>query len=29
MIGAIAGDVIGHEAAATKTKRFRLFTPES
>jgi len=31
MIGAIAGDVIGsvHEAAATKTKRFPLFTPES
>jgi ADP-ribosylglycohydrolase len=31
MIGAIAGDVIGsvHEAAATKTKRFLLFTPES
>jgi ADP-ribosylglycohydrolase len=31
MLGAIAGDVIGsvHEAAATKTKRFRLFTPES
>lgn len=31
MIGAIAGDVIGsvHEAAATKTKRFALFTPES
>ncbi len=31
MIGAIAGDVIGsvHEAAATKTKRFDLFTPES
>jgi ADP-ribosylglycohydrolase len=31
MIGAIAGDVIGsvHEAAATKTKRFTLFTPES
>ena len=31
MIGAIAGDVIGsvHEAAATKTKKFLLFTPES
>ena len=31
MIGAIAGDVIGsaHEAAATKTKRFELFTPDS
>lgn len=31
MIGAIAGDVIGsvHEAAATKTKRFPLFVPES
>lgn len=31
MIGAIVGDVIGsvHEAAATKTKRFPLFTPES
>lgn len=31
MLGAIAGDVIGsvHEAAATKTKRFPLFTPES
>ena len=31
MIGAIAGDVIGsvHESAATKTKRFPLFTPES
>ncbi len=31
MIGAIAGDVIGsvHEATATKTKRFPLFTPES
>jgi ADP-ribosylglycohydrolase len=31
MIGAIAGDVIGsvHEAAATKTRRFSLFTPES
>jgi ADP-ribosylglycohydrolase len=31
MIGAIAGDVIGsvHEAEATKTKRFPLFTPES
>jgi ADP-ribosylglycohydrolase len=31
MVGAIAGDVIGsvHEAAATKTKRFPLFTPES
>jgi ADP-ribosylglycohydrolase len=31
MIGAIAGDVIGsvHEAAATKTKRFPLFTAES
>jgi ADP-ribosylglycohydrolase len=31
MLGAIAGDVIGsvHESAATKTKRFSLFTPES
>ena len=31
MIGAIAGDVIGsvHEGAATKTKRFPLFTAES
>lgn len=31
MIGAIAGDMIGsvHEAAATKTKRFPLFTSES
>ena len=31
MIGAIAGDIIGsvHEATATKTKRFPLFTPES
>lgn len=31
MIGAIAGDVIGsvHEVAATKSKRFLLFTPES
>lgn len=31
MIGAIAGDVIGsvHEAAATKSKRFELFTAES
>lgn len=31
MIGAIAGDVIGsvHETAATKTKRFPLFAPES
>lgn len=31
MIGAIAGDVIGsvHEAAATKTKRFDLFTADS
>ena len=31
MIGAIAGDVIGsvHEATATKTKRFPLFTAES
>ncbi len=31
MLGAIAGDVIGsvHEAAATKTKRFPLFTPDS
>jgi ADP-ribosylglycohydrolase len=31
MIGAIAGDVIGsvHEASATKTKRFQLFTAES
>jgi ADP-ribosylglycohydrolase len=31
MVGAIAGDVIGsvHEAAATKTKRFPLFTSES
>jgi ADP-ribosylglycohydrolase len=31
MIGAIAGDVIGsiHESAATKTKKFILFTPES
>jgi hypothetical protein len=31
MSGAIAGDVIGsvHEAAATKTKRYPLFTPES
>ncbi len=31
MIGAIAGDVIGsvHESAATKTKRFPLFTTES
>jgi ADP-ribosylglycohydrolase len=31
LLGAIAGDVIGsvHEAAATKTKRFPLFTPES
>ena len=31
MIGAIAGDVIGsvHEAAATKTKQFLLWTPES
>ena len=31
MIGAIAGDVIGsvHEGAATKTKRFPLFVPES
>lgn len=31
MVGAIAGDVIGsvHEATATKTTRFPLFTPES
>jgi len=31
MLGAIAGDVIGsvHEAAATKTKRFSLFVPDS
>lgn len=31
MIGAIAGDIIGsvHEATATKTKRFPLFTAES
>jgi ADP-ribosylglycohydrolase len=31
MIGAIAGDVIGsvHESAATKTKRFSLYTPDS
>lgn len=31
LMGAIAGDVIGsvHEGAATKTKRFPLFTPES
>jgi ADP-ribosylglycohydrolase len=31
MLGAIAGDVIGsvHEAAATKTKKFPLFTPDS
>ena len=31
MIGAIAGDIFGsvHEAEATKTKHFPLFTPES
>ena len=31
MLGAVAGDVIGsvHEGARTKTKHFKLFTPES
>ena len=31
MLGGIAGDVIGsvHEGAATKTKKFVLFVPES